>query len=245
MSESEFIYDDFRPPPNPPGRASRYIGRGDREIRLGTPVIPCCRVSKRPQRYRGNLDDQEQGLREFVADFGGVVVGVVRHVGSGWDGPWLIKAVARARMCGAVLLAESTDRFIRPLDYHSKRNPDAQATEEDLRCLRCWTKGVRLLTVLDPDASPREVRSWQRKRGQSAKGRKGGRPRSQPPPEQTPAKYPGYKKDRREAKLPAVLQRRARGESLRQIAEAEEVPVATVEEWIQKHRRGQRGYWLE
>lgn len=84
-----------------------------------------------------------------------------------------------AKRENATILAESTDRYIRNPGYHSKDMPDLQATDVDLRELTRWAEGVTLTTLLGPDAPPTEVRSYQQKRGQAAKGRKGGRPISQ------------------------------------------------------------------
>ena len=139
-------------------------------MRPGDSVILCCRVSERAQRHNGNLDDQERNLREMAKHFGVHVIDVVRRVGPGTDPCWLVAAVEKAKRCNAKLFAESTDRFIRHPAYHSKSNPDAQAREPDLQDLQVWTAGVTLVTDLHPDASPHEVRSYQRKRGQRLRG---------------------------------------------------------------------------
>ena len=139
--------------------------------------------------------------------FGVNVIDVVRCVGSGTDHFWLAPAVEKARRYNAKLFAESTDRLIRHPAYHSKRNPDAQAREPDLQDLQFCTKGVTLVTDLHPDASPQEVRSYQRKRGQRLKGKRGGRPRKR--------KW----KERRQALQPLAQELRDAGLSCQQIAD--------------------------
>jgi hypothetical protein len=85
--------------------------------------------------------------------------------------------------------------------------------------------GVTLATHLHPDASPSEVRSYQRKRGQRQKGHRGGRPRSNPP---------GHKKRLRSA-LSLRQCRRLRdqhGYSLRKLADLFGVCAATIRQWL-------------
>ena len=159
---------------NRAGKASRYI-RPFR-IRPGDRVLLVLRVSK--VENREHLEDQETNLRRRVKSKGGTMVGIRRYVGSGFDPCWVGRAVKKARYLGAtILLAETTDRLIRHREYHSVKNPDAQATEEQLQELAGYAGGMILMTHLHPEASPREVRGYQSKRGQREKGRKGGRPK--------------------------------------------------------------------
>ena len=153
-----------------PGRASAYIKHAPEEIRPGDRVILCCRVSGHVQDRNGNLRDQEKNLRKRAAELGACVIDVETYVGSGRDAYWLIRPALKARERGAKLYAESTDRFIRHPDYHSKTYPDAQARDFELQELQTLTLGVPLLTDLHPDSSPSEVRGFQRRRGQAAKG---------------------------------------------------------------------------
>jgi hypothetical protein len=221
-------------PPTPPqGKASNYIRHVCVEIRPGDRVILCCRVSHHTQNQKGNLDNQEENLRGELERLGAVVVEVVRHEGPGWDGRWLVRAAAKAMKHGAKLVAESTNRFVRSLEYHSKKNPDAQASEEDLYALRCWTTGVTLVTLLDPDATAAEERSYQTIRGQRAKDRKGGRPAKHPP---------GYKLDRRQKMLDQVLSLCERGFSVRTISAWTCVPKSTVYDWTKsEQKQGKQG----
>ena len=163
-----------------PGRASDYIRYAPEELRRGDVVVLFCRVSEHPQQYHGNLADQEVNLIERADHFGVRIIDVVRCVGSGTDPCWLVVAAEKARQCNAKLFAESTDRLVRHPAYHSKTNPNAQAREPDLQDLQLWTAGVTLVSDVHPDASPHDVRSYQRKRGQRLKGNRGGRPQKRP-----------------------------------------------------------------
>ncbi|NLF72082.1 MAG: helix-turn-helix domain-containing protein [Candidatus Anammoximicrobium sp.] len=209
----------------PAGKASNCIRPID-DLRPGDNVILCCRVSGCTQKRRNNLSDQEANLRQAVEQRGAVVVDVVKYVGSGWDPSWLRKPARQATEAGEKLVAESTNRFIRHLDYHSDNNPDAQASESDLEELRLWTLDVPLVTALDPDATPGQERAYEIDRGRRQKGKKGGRPRN---------KKPGEKKRRREKQLPRALRFHARGLSLGEIAALTKTPRSTVQKWIKKY----------
>ncbi len=159
------------------GTASDFISHALTSIKPGDQVIIWCRVSRCAQKCNGNLTDQEKNLRQKAEKFGAIVVETATYIGSGTDPYWLALPAEKAKKLGAKLFAESTDRFIRHAGYHSNENPDAQARDCELQDLSRWTQGVVLVTDCHPDATPRNVRSYQRKRGQYAKGRKGGRPK--------------------------------------------------------------------
>ena len=212
---------------SPPGKASNYIAPVS-VIQPGDKMVIYCRVSEHTQNHNGNLNDQELNLRNELAKLGAIIVGVVRREKSGWDCKWLAEAVEKARAHGAKLVAETTSRFIRNPDYHSKNAPDAQATKEDLQGLAVWTDGVTLVTLLHPDASAGEERSYQTRRGQDAKGKKGGRPRKQ---------LPGRKKERRRELIQQVLTLDRKGWSRRAIASRISVPKSTIQDWIRRYDR--------
>ncbi len=115
-------------------------------------------------------------MRQEMEKRGADVVDVVTHVGNGMEMDWLMAATWKAQRKRAKLVAESTDRFVRSQFYNSNVRPDAQATILQLGELRMWTQALPLVTLIHPDSSPSEVRSYQRKRGQRLKDRKGGRP---------------------------------------------------------------------
>lgn len=157
-----------------PGKASDYIRPID-ELRPGQPVVLVCRESGWKQHRNGNLLDQLIRVRNEVESRGGVVVYEHSYIGSGWD-PDIGSAVIEADKHGAVLVAETVDRLMRPTDYHSVHNPNAVLRDRDLRMLRHLTWGLPLMTIEHPDAAPGQNRSRQTRRGQEAKGNRGGRP---------------------------------------------------------------------
>lgn len=196
------------------GKASSYIRRF--EVRPGDRFVLCLRVSVRQNRT--HLADQERVLRRAVERGGGVVIAVITHVGSGFDPYWIIRAAGAAMMWGATILAESTDRFRRSGDYHSSKHSDAQASQSELKDLVWWAGGAQLMTLLDPDAPAKEVRSHESKRGQY--GNLGGRPGK-----------PGYKKRKRMTLLPQALRLFEREWSVRAVAKKLRLPSSTVGDW--------------
>jgi DNA invertase Pin-like site-specific DNA recombinase len=209
-----------------PGKASRYIKSFD-TISPGDKVVLWCRVSSHVQNRNGNLADQEWSLRCAAVQAGAEVLEhfTAACSGVGWSS-CLCEAVQYARKHGAKLVAESTDRFIRHPRYHSVCRPDAQARDVELDDLASWTQGVELVTFLNPETSPSEVRSYQSKRGQAEKQHRGGRPKM---------KHPGYKRRRRAEQLAEALQLRDQGNSIREIASQIGVPKSTIGYWCQSH----------
>lgn len=200
-----------------PGRASDYICLAAKYLKPGTRVVLCLRVSRYAQKRHGNLADQEANLRKAVARRGAIVVAVVRHVGSGYDPDWLAVAAGRAAVHGAVLLAETTDRFIRTRLY-DRDCQDVQARPGDLEYLRYCTDGMLLLTDLRPDATPEEVRTYQIRRGRLEKDKQGGRPMRP--------------KNRRAKLKPEALKLRRDGVPLSEIEKRLKLPLSTVQRWV-------------
>jgi hypothetical protein len=204
------------------GKASDYISPFG--IKRGQPVVLCLRVSIRDNVR--NLKYQESNLRRIVKLHGGIVVGVIRFQGSGylpWD--WIPHAAYIAKKANAVLLAESTDRFIRNRHYRpkSKIKQRLQATDEELNELVCCADGVPLMTHLHPDTHWKKVRSYQTIRGHRGKNRTGGRLRS---------KRPGWKK-RRKDELKGRAQRFYKsGMSIRDVAKRLRTPPSTISDWL-------------
>jgi DNA invertase Pin-like site-specific DNA recombinase len=162
-----------------PGKASNYIHHLPDLIKNGPrPVVLLCRVSSPKQMQKGNLDEAEaealQQLREINIE--------PIEVFKGWETsnifeyrPILEKALGHARSNGAILVASSRDRFIRSRDFGRGESPRMEPPtaieyEEMLRI----AGAVPLASILHPDEPA--VRSSQTKRGQEAKGNKGGRP---------------------------------------------------------------------
>jgi hypothetical protein len=88
-----------------------------------------------------------------------------------------------------------------------------------------WLDGVQAQTHLHPDASPAEVRSYQRKRGQWAKGRRGGRPAAMPV---------GYKLRIRLLLRPYAAAMHREGTSIRGISKTLGVPAMTCFGWLKR-----------
>jgi hypothetical protein len=212
------------------GDANKYISHACDEIQQGDKVVLVCRVSTCGQNRSKNLTDQEAHLRQKMDRLGANVVGTVNHEGSGCDPSWLSQAATMAKKHGAKLLAETTDRLVRNPLYHSAERPNLQARESDLQDLHYWTCGVSLLTDLPPNASPSDVRGYQRRRGQAMKGNRGGRPLNR--------KW----KARRLARIVLAQEMRRDGLSLRGIAQAlndsgdgfDDVTTMTVYNWLHR-----------
>ena len=227
-----------------PGKASDYIKPFD--INPDDRVLILCRVSNRQRKE--HLKGQEESLRRLVESKGGIVVGVYPHRGSGFDryvdfdsdsdfGPdwfgesdWLREATALAIHRDAkYLLAETTCRFVRHPEYHSELNPDAQARTRDLVALRSRIYGVIPMTQLHPDASPREVRSCQTKRGMQQSKKQPGRPRMKP--EKLRGSYGPRATDAELSKLQPLLDA---GYSGRESAQVLGRPHTTVCGWMKR-----------
>jgi DNA invertase Pin-like site-specific DNA recombinase len=192
-------------------------------LKRGRTVDLWIRVSGGTQAKNENPRDQERNLRRQLAERG-ILVGDVNHsTGSSWKLSTLIAAAEKASRRGRTLVAESTDRFIRPPDFHAKRRWNAQANGDDLSWL-IYSVPAELATLSHPDEPPARVRSRQTKRGQSEKGRKGGRPTK-----------PGHKKRRRQRLRPIALKLHREGYSYRRIASRLRVPFSTISRWIQSH----------
>lgn len=158
------------------GQASLCIHKYD-ELRPGDKVmlVVCVSWRDRATKRQNNLADQERNLRRHVEARGAEVVGVHRWIGPRYDSDCVLAIVSGAKRRGAkYLLAETTDRLVRHQLFHSVKRPNLQATDGQLQEVADAADGLLLMTHLDPDATPSEVRSYQRKRGQWAKGNKGG-----------------------------------------------------------------------
>jgi len=210
---------------SPPGDPNDYIHHIDDLKREGqvSSALMRGRVSSRKQERSGQLDDQEANLRQEMADRNiKVSFWVDFDVLSGWDleSADYRRTIARAKKYDLVIVAESTDRFLRHRDYHSNRM--SLPTVEQFERLKELTGGVTLATVLPPDATRAQVEAYQKKRGQRAKGNKGGCPIV--PPE-------GYKKKRRVELKPLVLELHRKGYTLEQIKALTGIATSTAHRW--------------
>jgi len=207
----------------------------------GQPVILWCRVSGKYQASRGNLDDQKHTIRNRVRQRGGKVVKTYRRIGKGFDRRGksiLYKALAHAQRIGGLVVAESPDRFLRHRDFDVNTAPDKLPSATQWDDLRMEADGVILATLTRPDLPASEVRSHQRKRGQKAKLKWGGRPKKPRCLPKKPPCPPGDMKLRRSEQLPLVLELDRQGDSLSEIAHFTGVPRGTVYEWLRKCKEG-------
>jgi hypothetical protein len=225
-------------PQERPPAASRYIHHLEALVsqRPNLKVVLWVRESGRVQEWRKNLRDQEVWLRREVEALGGTVVDVFPAVVSGWDNDRSAFKLAAETVGqhGAILVAESTDRFLRSRSYSSSKNPSAQPNRTEWDAFLRDANGIEMATLLHPDTSWQAVRSHQTKRGIAAKSAKCGRPRKHPA---------GYFKDRRAELLERVLYfRHAWGCSYREIGAETRVPWRTVKDWLKPFERGVCGF---
>ena len=213
----------FEPGADEIGIASHYIS-DIRSLKSGQRVVIYCRVSASAQEHSKNLRDQDENLKREIEGLGFVVIDRIQEVSSGWqeyrDG--LLLAAEIARENNAVIVAESTTRFIRSRDYNSKTNWKVKPTKAEYRRLQRETQGVKLATLVDPDAIPQKIRSYETKRGKKAKGNAGGRPRKQAGRGDA---------ERKKMMLPKVKWMLWLGGSLKEVAEILGVSHTTVMNW--------------
>src|SRR5688572_27407686 len=131
----------FETPRSSPGKASKYFRHFKKMASRGIEVVVYCRVSSRTQIHRRSLDRQEQYLREKVKKLGGRVIEVFREIGSGWiidadERKLFVQACRIAVEQGAIVVARSSDRFIRNEFFGMHGNIDALPTRYEFRQLR-------------------------------------------------------------------------------------------------------------
>ncbi len=221
----------FEPGADEIGIASHYIS-DIRSLKSGQQVVIYCRVSSCTQEHSKNLSNQEENLKHELEQKWFIIIRTFREVGAGWqeDRDGLLLAAEHALANDAVLVAESVTRFIRSRDYNSKTNWKVKPIKAEYRRLLRETKGVKFATLVDPDAIPQEIRSYETKRGKKAKGKPGGRPRKQA--------GRGDPK-RKEMMLPTVERMLRQGASLKDTGNNVGVSHTTVMNWrneIEKER---------
>src|SRR5581483_4184580 len=211
--------------PGPPGKAIDYINHLRELVEPELKAVIYVRKSRCDQN--DSRADQEAFCRRVLKRFRIRVIAVFSEVESGWrfdsdDRERLEAAAAFALRHNAILVAESTSRFIRSRRY-SKLNQHTTPTTLEYETLRELTLGVTLATIHHPDLPPAEERSMQTKRGKEAKGHPGGRP-----------PQPGYKKRKRLRLQARVCELLAEGRSLGEIERTTGVPKSTIRDWRDK-----------
>lgn len=179
-------------------------------------VVILARESTRQQDRDGNLRWQRTLYRRECRALGFDVLRTFGEIGSGHNyfRRTLEEAVAYARRFDAIVVAEATNRFVRPRLYSPSTFPDAPYALDELDRIAEIAGGVTLATFLHPDMPEWQVRSHQIKRG------------LQKPPQ------PGIKNDCRERYRPQALILKELGASTREIAKALGQRPSTVGDWL-------------
>ncbi len=210
-----------------PAKASDYIAHID-DLEPGL-VVPYGRVSRRQQQRKGKLNHQIADLTSELERRGHDVTDGFKETASGWadDRTTLQLAILEAERVGAVVMAESADRFIRHPEFNPKTNPDILPTVYEFERLMIEAANVQLATLHHPDTHWKIVRSLQTKRGQRGSGHRGGRPAERFP-----------KKARRLVKKPKAIALRKQGFSYRRIGRDLGVAWSTIRNWTETiHRK--------
>jgi len=145
-------------------------------------VILYARESSKAQKP--NLEDQISNGKAKLERKGFTVVEICREIIPAWEEATsergrfkLERAVLLAKEHGAIVVAESLDRFRRTFVYQWKKGEfQPPLTAYEMNRLMEEADGVPLATLTHPDATPSKVRRDQTKRGQAGKGHFGGRP---------------------------------------------------------------------
>lgn len=155
-----------------PAKLSEVFGHAETPPRK-TKTVLAIRVSGKEQDRSGSMERQRRNLLRVAKKHGWKIMDEHAAVESGWR-PWLYPAIQKALKHKAVIVAESADRIIRAGKFHSSKRPDAVPSNWEAAKLKKLP--VKIYTLLHPDTPPWKVRSYQRKRGQREKGKRGGRP---------------------------------------------------------------------
>lgn len=222
------------------GKPSDYILPFS-SIRHGDKVVLYVRVSSPSQDPLRQITS----LRKALSEVGAVVVKVLGFRCSGYDNgcddgysnlpawatcSWidsLLEASQVARRHAAKLVATETDRFIRSrmINTRLKSSWDARPTKSELDDLRDLTNGITLVTLDDPDSTPKDVKAQSSIQGQDARGGDRGGRIAKP--------VPGCKRSRRLEKRPIARRLRRKGSSYGEIAKELKLPRSTIQTWTQ------------
>ena len=134
-----------------------------------------------------------------------------------------------AEKYNAVLVAESSCRFIRNWRFHPYKKLNVLPIIHEYEGLKRDTDRVTLATIQPPDRTWKRIKAYQAKRGQFCKNIRGGRP---------PKKHAGYKKERRDKHLKTVQRLYAKYGSVAKTMRilekntGERIAWSTVKDWI-------------
>ena len=222
--------DEFSARSETPPKASEYLRHLKRLLSVNNSLkaVVWCRVSGREQNRRRNLNNQAISLVRKIESRDVAVVKVFKSISSGWDQDRTVfhQAIEYALHHDAVVIAESTDRFIRSTGFTAK-TPSVQPSRVEWETLADHARNVTLATLLHPDTNWRKVRGYQSKRGIREKGAKCGRP----------IKFSGCERRlRRQALLARALELHSWHLSLRDIEKELGVPWRTLGDWLRPFR---------
>jgi hypothetical protein len=158
------------------GYASRVVKHFPLVAKPGMAVVLFVRESGRVQEWAGHLKDQEAHLKRLIEPFGVRVARTFRPTCHGSDTRALAEALDYARDRNAIVVAESTARLLRAVEF-SPKEPDRVPTKEQWRELKRMARGVVVATWVKPDATPEQVRAFESEWGLACKGRKRGQRR--------------------------------------------------------------------
>lgn len=127
------------------------------------------RVSHPNQVRKGNLQQQLDNLERYVMRHDGVIGPILSHVGSGMDFQWFGQHREELLAQGIrKVLWESVDRMIRHPAYNGQQQM-LQAGPQQWQEIRIAKGELQFMTLVHPDASPKEELGYHRKRGLKAK----------------------------------------------------------------------------
>lgn len=208
------------------GKASLYLQ--PLQIQEKEIVAAFKRVSSVQQGKKENLKDQHNTLKFEVKKNGGIVALEIEIEYSGKMTPGYAKILIdfgnKCRELGIKkILATSLDRFIRNKNYRSdnKELCRLQPTQKELEELLYYIgEGVTLMTVLHPDSSSEECRSFAIKNGIKVKG----------------SRIKKTKKQIREQMKPIVKQIKQDNPnwSVRKISEETDISFSSVFRWLKE-----------
>ena len=228
MTRKRLSRERLRELHSPQRLATRYI-RPIEELAATTRDLRAYlyfRVSTRHQR--GNLRSQALQVKRTLRDLGIEWVGGCRVVGPASSPEakrQLAEAVENALQHGAVVVAESVSRFIRPSRYDARQRWSLEPDEFDFEELAALTRHVVLATVLHPNENPRKERSMQIKRGLITRKKR--------TVQSEMDRTPGYMKRRREEKLRMVLDL-LKTHSYREVSRRTGIPHSTIQGWTNR-----------
>jgi hypothetical protein len=161
-----------RPDDSGPGIASefgiRYLPKLLRADRSFDQVVLYARVSEHEQDRNGSLYRQIANLlTEVVLTHDLKVAGLYSTVASGWlwKNDKRDAAFRHASRLGIPLVAETVPRLLRSIAYQSNLNTDAWPTVDEFTRFRKMIGKVKTATLLEPDAIPHDIRSYEKERG--------------------------------------------------------------------------------